>query len=246
MLNFALIKNSTFSAGILSLCCFAMAVSETPSKAASINFNTAPNVTKYGDVYVPPVGQVNMSTSGLNNDDPAQPTGTFNYSGIPAISVSSLDPSYQQALSLVLGIAVTQGSAIRWTPTVKAGDMLSFDWKFLTNEANSSKNDTAFLVINNNPIKLADVTNAQTPGTSDYLKETSLNTYNYTFINAGDYDIAFAIVDATDNNQTSALQVTNANLQGVPEPMTIISSVVALGCGASLRRRFGKKKETYL
>jgi hypothetical protein len=111
------------------------------------------------------------------------------------------------------------GSAIKNTLGVNAGDVFSFNWNFATTDA-----DKAFVTINNAVTQLK--------GTSPFT---------YSFATAGNYNIGLGVVDVDDSIGTSTLTVSNAKIQSVPEPVSIFGSVVALGFGVQLRKRFGKK-----
>jgi len=113
----------------------------------------------------------------------------------------------------------TQGSAIKKTFTsINAGDVFRFNWNFATSDT-----DSAFVTIDNSVIPL-----------------TGSTPFTYSFAAAGNYNIGIGVVDVEDSIGSSTLTITNANLQAVPEPMTILGSVVALGFGQVMRRRLGK------
>jgi hypothetical protein len=104
------------------------------------------------------------------------------------------------------------------TYSAKAGDSISFNWNFAIDG-----NDFVFVKFNNQIERLV--------GNS--------STYSATFTT--DQLFAFGIVDVGDSIGTSGLQVANANYTPVPEPVTILSSLVACGFGTMMRRRFRKK-----
>lgn len=248
--------------GILSFACFgAVALTATPSDAVVINFD---DWQKFGDVITPAAGSTSMSNDRLvdddvlNDDQNPPENGTFSYTkNIPALRAFPRNPDgiLQPRLGLdrdtldILGQA-REGSAVKTTYDAKAGDKLTFNWQFLTNETEAKYNDFGFFSVstknssdnttNTIVYQLANITNASNPSTF-FLQETGINSYLYTFSTDGTYDLAFGVVDIDDPKVTSGLQITNANLQSAPEPISIVSSIVALGCGASLRRRFGKK-----
>jgi hypothetical protein len=237
--------------GILSFACFgAVALTATPSYAVVINFG---DWQKFGDVVTPAPGSTSMSNDGsigLNDsrsDDSPNPSGTYNYTkttlavdGFSRIPDGTLqkDLGFVNSALDIVGQAY-EGSAIKTTYNAKAGDNLTFNWQFLTNETNPNYNDFGFFSVNTTVYQLANITNA-TNSSSFFQRETGIGSYTYTFDTDGNYNLAFGVVDINDPSITSGLQITNANIQATPEPISIISSIVALGCGASLRRRFRK------
>jgi plastocyanin len=237
--------------GILSFACFgAVALTATPSYAVVINFD---DWQKFGDVITSTAGSTSMSNDGslgFNNsrsDDKFSPSGTYNYSKT-TLAEDALDRSPNGTLQSNLGFVNSaldvvdqayEGSAIKSTYNVKAGDQLTFNWKFLTNETDTAYKDYGFFSVDTTVYQLANISNATTP--SSFFKNETGGFYSYTFDTDGNYNLAFGVVDINDFSVTSGLQITNANLQAAPEPISIVSSIVALGCGASLRRRFGKK-----
>jgi hypothetical protein len=110
----------------------------------------------------------------------------------------------------------TFGSAIGYN--VKAGDSIRFDWNF-TNIGN----DFAFVKVD---------------GAIQQLSGTP-STYTKTF--NSDQTFYIGVVDVTDSINSSQLNVTNADYDAVPEPITILGSLGACGFGVVMHRRFRKK-----
>jgi hypothetical protein len=115
-----------------------------------------------------------------------------------------------------LGVDAVSGSATSFN--AKAGDWISFNWNFIQTD-----NDRAFVTINKNV---------------QFLSGNS-STFQTTF--GADSSFSIGVIDIGDSIGTSTLQVTNANYQPVPEPITVFSSLIACGFGTIMRRRFGKK-----
>ncbi|MFK0731816.1 MAG: PEP-CTERM sorting domain-containing protein [Gloeotrichia echinulata GP01] len=135
--------------------------------------------------------------------------GTGSIEDFLGITAGSLDP-----VGSTFG--ATQGSAIKKTFTsINAGDVFSFNWNFLTSDT-----DSAFVTINNSVIPL-----------------TGSTPFSYNFPTAGNYNIGIGVVDVEDTVGNSTLTVSDADLQAVPEPMTILGSAVALLFGTVMRRR---------
>ncbi|MBD2533287.1 PEP-CTERM sorting domain-containing protein [Nostoc flagelliforme FACHB-838] len=111
---------------------------------------------------------------------------------------------------------VTEGSAIKQTFTANAGDVLTFDWNFLTNEGIPSFfNDFAFFSVNPFALELAD-TNSPFSSTSavGFNQETGFQTITVGIAQSGTYTLSFGVVDVSDSVVDSALIVDN--IQVIP------------------------------
>ncbi|MEQ9355156.1 S8 family serine peptidase [Coleofasciculus chthonoplastes] len=112
-----------------------------------------------------------------------------------------------------------EGSALQLTPiTVKAGDILSFDWNFITNEQTPSNyNDFGFISISSTLLsELADTNQQFNRFTGSFGKQTNYGTFDYQFTQAGTYTIGLGLVDADDNSVDSGLLVDH--FQITPDP----------------------------
>ncbi|WP_414618871.1 PEP-CTERM sorting domain-containing protein [Calothrix sp. CCY 0018] len=230
---------SSRAVGIFSFLASTSLVFANPAQAVSIDLGSW---TRVGDVDVNG-NQVNLSTaSSTFQDDFPQPAGRFNYSGNnPVAAGGAIETSVglnPGALDNDLFNAVFEGSAITTNLNARKGDRLRFDWNFLTND---TFDDYAFFVANGVITKLADISNANNPS-SLFNLETGTRTFNYTFANAGNYQVGIGVVDIGDVNSTSALQISNAQTEPVPEPLTILGTGVAAGFGVILRRKRSKKQ----
>ncbi|ACK70142.1 peptidase domain protein [Gloeothece citriformis PCC 7424] len=108
---------------------------------------------------------------------------------------------------------VTEGSAIKQTFTAQAGDILTFQWNFLTNEATPSNsfNDFAFFSITPFTLELGDTQSpifVETLATG-FNKETGYQAYSIAISESGTYDLSFGVVDVGDNVVDSALLIDN-------------------------------------
>ncbi|MCJ8283221.1 MAG: PEP-CTERM sorting domain-containing protein, partial [Rivularia sp. ALOHA_DT_140] len=135
--------------------------------------------------------------------------------------------------------AAFEGSAIATSLNVRKGDRLIFDWIFLTND---TFDDYAFFVANGVVTKLAEVSNASVNSSTNFNLETGARTFSYTFANTGNYQVGIGVVDIGDFGSTSALQISNAQTEPVPEPLTILGTAVAGGFGVIYRRKRCKKQ----
>jgi hypothetical protein len=196
----------------------------SPSFAVGVNLGS---VNRNGDV-----GNVTPTQATITNAFPGggDDGGTnYNVSGNQPVSPYRLETSLGLNAG-ALGLDVAEGSAISFVRSFQAGDVFSFNSNFQTFDTPGF--DRAFVSIVNS------TTNAViTPLT------LGNSTFNYTFPTANNYTIGIGVVDGhNDATGSSRLTVSNANIAPVPEPLTILGSVTALGLGANLRRRFGKTK----
>ena len=111
----------------------------------------------------------------------------------------------------------TEGSFIKQTFTVEAGDVVSFDWNFLTNEATPSAefNDTAFLTVNGFTFELADTgaNFVEANNVDEFNEQTDTQTLAFSIANAGTYTIGFGVVDVGDDIVDSGLAIDNVAVQ---------------------------------
>lgn len=213
------------------------------ANAASLNLT---NWDILGDVTTSE-NQVNLSTaSSIETDDYGlnAPAGTFNFSGndpvdvmelkhFLGLSARSLDPSNAT-------FGTFEGSAIKQTFMAKAGDVLTFDWNFLSND--SVLPDYAFVILNDVFSSLADTSSVLS--TSSFFKqETGVQKFAYTFDADGEYTLALGVVDVDDFDSSSALSIENVELTtttstSVPEPTSVLSVLVfgILGAASILKR----------
>ena len=200
----------------------------TPTVAANLDLTTW---EAFGDVQVVDSNLVNLSNNALLNDDSGIGVDEdYNFSNNPAIDNFFFD------LEKELGLAPTtldldpnnfeyayEGSALKTIVNVKAGEELTFDWNFFTNEtARFPRPDYGFFLVNDTVFKLADFKDASAASTStNYAQETGLQTYKYIFPNGGANTIAFGVVDIGDYDVSSALLVRNVTLTTPNQPETI-------------------------
>jgi hypothetical protein len=241
---FTTIKNSLLlgTVGLFSLGSLAYT---KPSQAASVNFSSWQQA---GDV-VRTSSQVTL-TNAVSGDD--VPTN-FNISGTNPLPTGGGTGSLEAFLGLPNGTVLPgngstfgsqEGSAIRGTVSAaNAEDVLRLTWNFSSNERSQTNpnNDYAFVTINGvllPPVaSISDATTASSP----YAFTSGNRTFTYSLPVAGNYDVGIGIVDVNDTIASSRFIVSNASVEPVPEPITIVGSMMALGFGVKLRRRFGKK-----
>jgi hypothetical protein len=158
--------------------------------------------------------------------------------------------------SSLFDLGAVGGSAITTEVTVNAGDTLSFQWNFLTDELADpalTQNDFAFFTVVPaiSPLtgalkRLADTTATFFPSSTrmSLKEETGFQTETITFSSAGTFRLGFGVVDVFDFAGASGLLVDNVKLTSqptsVPEPSTILGTVVTVAL--SIADRFRKHK----
>jgi hypothetical protein len=115
---------------------------------------------------------------------------------------------------------IFEGSAMKTSLTVEAGDTLSFDWNFLTDDFQASNNDFAFFTLSAlGGTQLADTfstfSNSLNNPTS-FIHQTGFNTASYTFTTAGTYTFGLGVVDVGDGSVDSGLMIDNVSLSRPP------------------------------
>lgn len=114
---------------------------------------------------------------------------------------------------------VYEGSAMKTSLTVEAGDTLTFDWNFLSDDFQSSNNDFAFFTLSGADTKLADTfskfSNSLNNPTS-FIHQTGFHTASYTFTAAGTYTFGVGVVDFGDGSVDSGLMIDNVLLSRPP------------------------------
>lgn len=151
--------------------------------------------------------------------------GPFNLTGSPAVFVGSLESAAGVA-PLAFDTALesaTEGSLVRQSFTVAAGQTLSFSWSFNTQE--TLFDDHAFVVVDGQVFTLS----TRGAGTN--------GSFSHTFGSAGTTTLAFGVVDTTDVLGVSSLSVGNLTITAVPEPTSGALLLAGLGVVGLLARR---------
>ncbi|MBD2440585.1 PEP-CTERM sorting domain-containing protein [Nostoc sp. FACHB-110] len=137
---------------------------------------------------------------------------------------------------------IFSGSALQQEFSAVAGQTLSFNWNFLTNEASQSPNFNgfAFVKINKSTQKLADTFSTLIPSSTFFVSETGYRTFSYTIPTTGNYSLGIGVATVGDAFGGFGILVDNAAL--VPEPGSVVGlvAIASASLGNTLRRR--KKK----
>jgi hypothetical protein len=137
------------------------------------------------------------------------------------------------------------GSAIKQTITASAGQIISFDYKFLTSENPDEAffNDFAFFSLVDSgggfiTSYLADTFTKplNTSGSAYYNLESDLLNFSYIIPSSGTYTLGFAVVDVEDLDQHSGLLVDNISSVPIPPALWLFGSGL-LGLAGMARRK---------
>ncbi|WP_413199591.1 PEP-CTERM sorting domain-containing protein [Nostoc piscinale] len=193
----------------------------SPSPAAVINISDFTEWESIGNVHL------SGEQAALFTGDGVSDTNLENFLGLASGTLDTFN-----------GQNVTDGSAIKNTLTVQAGDVLTFDWHFQAGDY-LPYNDFSFYSIGTSLNRLADVLQVGNFG------QTASRTA-YTFTTGGTYTIGFGVVNTFDRFSGDRFSGSNLTVRSsrndepVPEPMTIVGSLVAGAFGVALRH---KKKQ---
>jgi hypothetical protein len=114
----------------------------------------------------------------------------------------------------------TQGSAMKTSFVAAAGDVITADWNFLTNEntpTNNGVNDLSFVSITVDGV-LQVLANTQSggfaPSGTVFTDETGYNSFSHTMVGGGLVEIGFGVVDLGDTILDSGLLIDNVAVNG--------------------------------
>jgi hypothetical protein len=164
--------------------------------------------------------QAFLSTAGPV-ENPGDPEGA-------AVPVSALETFLELPVGSLHDLStdvIIEGSAIRQTFMANAGDVVSFDWNFLTNEstnlheldapANPELNDHAFVTIVT-PSLLADTAFWSFSLSQTVLSgETGFRRFSFPIPATGMYMLSIGVVDVGDGGGLSGLLIDNVSLTPV-------------------------------
>ena len=241
-------------ASVVSLASVASILGATSSQAAIINggFETG-NFTGWstiGNTNVEPSARVGSTTGNFiaiastfgtaSNGLTVTDSNLEAFLGVPNGSLDSLGNGN-----------VSSGSAIKQTIEAEVGDVLTFNWNFLTfetaNRPDYPFNDFAFVSIKGLK-ELADAFSPLVASTiPSFTLESGFKQFSYTFEQAGTYELGFGVVDVENVPENveypSALLVDEVKLSesaaSVPEPASIVGLLTlgAMGVGSMLKRK---------
>lgn len=128
------------------------------------------------------------------------------------------------------------GSAIKQNVVVNAGDILTFDFNYLTDD----RYDFAFFVADQEAIFLADWFDTGIGSSTPFRDETGYLPYTYTFLTSGAQTIGFGVINEFDPRYQSALLIDNVaitTITTVPLPAALPLMLSGLGMLGFVARR---------
>lgn len=182
--------------------------------------------TTRGDV-VSQAGAITVTTA--FRDGAADQAG--NLSGTSAVMYNVLANSAGVGFTAldINGEEATEGSLVKQSFSVLAGQQLSFSWSFSTLEDLFS--DHAFAVVNGQVFTLA----------TSLLPGSTSNLFQVTAASSGTLTLSLGVVDTGDFNGVSSLSISGLQVTAVPEPGSyalLLAGLVLVGAAA--RRKLGR------
>lgn len=142
------------------------------------------------------------------------------------------------SLDTLLNGDATEGSGIKQTFNAQAGDILEFDYSFLTNEGTPSAtfNDSAFFSLAGFTLELADTSD---PTFSDksvegFSEATDSKNIKIAISQAGSYDLGFGVVDLSDTIVDSGLLLDDVKLTSTGAGSFSIESLAVEGADSAM------------
>lgn len=175
-------------------------------------------------------------------------SGTSAFASGAAVSEDQLESSLGLMSGTLLDVGdgpIGNGSAIRTTFTATAGQVLSFQYRFLTNEDPTDLanvvNDFAFVTLNSGePTSIADVVSTTLTASMarpGFALGSALLTYSTTLSTAGIYSLGVGVVNVTDDTYPSGLLVSNLQIGSTVLPVggfTAVGNSQAMGASSIL------------
>ena len=147
--------------------------------------------------------------------DTGESTDYFSISGVDSVSAAALETFLGLAPGSLSTLGAVEGSAIQQTFTAGAGEDLSIDWNFLTDDLKPQPlaDDFAFVVIDGALTIIADTSSSfQGSSLTEFVDETGFNTFSQLLGSSGTHTIAIGVVDVGDDVGASGLLVDNISL----------------------------------
>ncbi|MFN7088050.1 MAG: PEP-CTERM sorting domain-containing protein [Burkholderiales bacterium] len=193
-----------------------------------------------GDALAASATSLFMTTAFDANDDGGI---DFNFSGVAPLPTGGAAGSMEAFAGHPAGeydigrfdgstSTATEGSVYKLDNiALNAGDILSFEWTFYTNEpVSGAMKDAAYFSLLNHTTALiatADGVNGDA-GLSGFRAATS-GVFSQTVSASGVYSLVFAVVDTDDVTNSSALGVNNLAITPVPEPRDWMLMLAGIG-----------------
>ncbi|NEN89951.1 MAG: trypsin-like serine protease [Okeania sp. SIO3H1] len=154
------------------------------------------------------------------------------------------------SLEELSGSWVPEASAIKQTFKAEAGDILTFDFNFLTDEFTPDDlfNDFSFVSLTSdvldNPFLelLADTFSDFVDSDTVFFSETGYQSFSYEITQAGTYTLGLGVADAEGFGVDSGLLIDNVTLASTAEPTSTPEPTTAIGLFASVFGAFSLLK----
>jgi hypothetical protein len=153
----------------------------------------------------------------LTTANTADTADGYNFSGNDAADGAALETFLQLPNGTLDAI---EGSGLSQSFTANAGDVLSFEWNFLTDILdNTGFDDFAFFVLDGAVFSLASTSSSLHASNSVFNYETGFSIFSQ-ILNGGSHTLSFGVVDVGDGLAVSTLLIDGVTLspQVIPEP----------------------------
>ncbi len=232
------VKCSLFATSAASIGLLSLGVA-SPSRAAIVNGGFESNSFSGWTT----IGNTSIQTAAFGSGPTAGNYEALVRNGSGAVSTPDLETFLGTTIGSLddLNNGITDsGAAIKQTFTADAGNVLSFDWNFLTNEIPPTPlNDYAFISVGSLSTLTSVITANLVPFSSSFPQQTGFKTYSVTIPTTGTYTLALGVANVSDSGGESALLVDNVRLQAVPEPSSLLGILAfsTLGVLTLVKRR---------
>ena len=129
------------------------------------------------------------------------------------------------------------GGAIQQSFIGNAGDILFFDWNYLSSDPGE---DYAYVVLDGKPAKLTDFFSTHPSPNTLFGNETGYRTFAAVLPTSGMHTLGIGVMSTLDQSNASAILVDNATVTPVPEPSTwllLASGMVGIALVGRRRKR---------
>jgi hypothetical protein len=142
--------------------------------------------------------------------------GSYSSEGTPATELDYFLGVQPGTLAALSSMSIAHGSAVQRTFTAEAGDVVMFEWNFLTDSRSpdyadydqQADDDFAFVRVTPGAItKLADTKAAAIPSSHSFNHETGYRVFHYAISQSGTYTLTLGVVDAGEYRGACALLI---------------------------------------
>ncbi len=230
---------NTLTSMLLASATLALFATSAPAQVIT-NYTNISNWASGGDVVGLPDGTIAMTNaSATYADDDNLPVGALNLSGNDPLAaggdLEGFIGAQVGALDHDIINQAEEGSAIKMTFNVVAGETLTIDWNMVTNDTTSSGIglDTFFLYSTLNGAVTSLATSGEatlTSTTPNYAMGTGNEVSTYTWTKSGTETLSLGIDDVGDYDNSTQVVLTGITVStaAVPEPSSAAEFAVGL------------------